>query len=53
MRIHTQKKTGQFLIHLNVKLLNGIMLIGFVVPMFCIECIINRMHAMFALYALY
>ena len=31
---------------------NGIMMIGFVVPMFCIECILNRMHASFALYAL-
>ncbi len=27
-------------------------MIGFVVPMFCIECIFNRMHALFALYAL-
>ena len=40
----------QVRLHLNVKLFNGIMMRGFVACMFCIECIINRMLALFALY---
>ena len=42
----------QVCIHLNVKLHNGIVRIGFVNPMLCIECIVNKMHAL-SLYALY
>ena len=39
-----KKYIKQVCIPLNVKLLNGIMMKGFVIPMFSIDCIINGMH---------
>ena len=41
-----QLQTIQDCLHLNVKLFTGIMMRGFAVPIFCIECIVNRMHAL-------
>ena len=36
-----------FILHLHVKLLNGILMLGFFIPMLCDESIVNRMHALF------